>query len=377
MERREFLFVQSTTEQGGAETVLLNAMRANTELRRRSAVAMLGFGAGDLARRIEAEGVDVIELRRARLRNPVGAFKLARSVAAEARRRGARAVIGNGAHPQVFGGIAARMAGAKSVYYVHMIHDRRLIANHPIDVLALRGPCDLAIANSDASLAAMTTLRPRLRGAVLYPGTPIELVSNAEASSARFELGALPGDVLFSIFGRLQAWKGQDVFLAAAAQVVKGIPNARFAVVGGSVFGIEPQFDRELRAKADALGLSGRIVFTGQRADVARLMAASDVVCHATRVAEPFGMVIIEAMAQGRPVIATRGGGPGEIVVDGETGILVEPNNPGELGAAMLRLGKNSTLRAALGAAACRRAGEHFSADGFSERLLRILVGLE
>ncbi len=374
MDTRDFLFVQSTTEQGGAETVLLNALAASTELREASAVVTLGFGGGGFPDRLRGIGVEVVELPPARLRHPLRAAMLARRIAEVARRRRVRVLVGNGAHPQVFGGVAARLSNAKSAYFVHMIHQPRLFSNHLIDVLAIRGPCDLAISNSNASMSAMRSLRPELRHEVLHPGTPILEVTEAEASAARSELGVRPGELLYGIFGRLQRWKGQDVFIEAAADVSRRFSRGRFVIVGGSVFGLEPAFADELRALAERLGIADRVVFTGQRSDPARLMAACDVICHATRVPEPFGMVIIEAMAQSRPVIATSGGGPTEIVIDGESGILVPPESRTALAEAMLRLASDAPLRGKLAIGARVRVRDQFSSERFAAGLLRTLA---
>lgn len=371
--RRDVLLVQSTTEQGGAESVLLNLLESSDALRRRSAVATLGFGRGDLPSRLRALGAEVIELPPSRLRNPVRALRLARQLSAVARDRAARVLVGNGAHPQVFAAFAARLAGARVAYYAHMIHARPVLANPAIDVLALRGPCDLVLANSTATLQAMRALRPRVPAELLHPGVPSVRPSSEEVAAARRAMGAGPGDILFAIFGRLQRWKGQDVFVEAAARVLREVPSARFAVVGGSVFELEPEFGRGLEASAAALGLGARLVFTGHRPDVPALMAACDVACHATRTAEPFGMVLLEAMAQARPVIATRGGGPDEIVLDGETGHLVPPGDAGALAAAMVRLGRDAEARRRMGAAALVRVERGFSAARSAERLLELL----
>src|SRR4029077_7787331 len=145
------------------------------------------------------------------------------------------------------------------------------------------------------------------------------------------ELGAQPGDVVFGVFGRLQRWKGQDVFVSAAIEVARARPGSRFVVVGGSVFGLEPEFFASLQQRVRERGLDGRITFTGFRSDVPRLMAACDVVCHTSRVPEPFGLVVIEAMMLGRPVIATRGGGPSEVITSDDMGVLEPAQDPAAL----------------------------------------------
>lgn len=373
MEDPRFLFVQSTTEQGGAETILLNVFEASAEMRARAAVATLGFGHGDLPVRLRGLGVRVFELHAGRLRHPWAALKTVRVIVRLKRELGAQVIVGNGSHPQAYGGLAARLAGARSVHLVNMIHRVPLLANHPIDLLAIVGPCDLAVTLSEASRQAMAQLRPKLLVEALHPGTPIAPVPAEDASVARRELGVSAGDVLFGIFGRLQRWKGQDVFIEAARRVAAAEPRARFAVVGGAVFGLEPEYDLLLKRLAGEAGLGSRMVFTGHRTDVARLMAACDVVCHATRVAEPFGMVIVEAMAQGRPVVATRGGGPSEIVADGVTGLLVAPGDAREMADAMLRLASDAAFRRAAGQAGSRRARDRFSATDYADSLIRRL----
>jgi glycosyltransferase involved in cell wall biosynthesis len=373
---RDLLFVQSTTELGGAETVLLNLLAASEPLRRRSTVVTLGFGRGEMPALLRAVGAEVVELEPARLRRPLAVARSIARIAAVARSRGARLLLGNGAHPQVFAAAAARLAGARSAYLVHMIHRVPVWRNPAIDALATASPFAVALANSAASLEAMRQLRPRARHELLHPGVPLTRVELADVRAARAELGARDGEVLFGVFGRLQGWKGQDVFVEAAARVARESPAARFAVVGGSVFGLEPEYVASLADRARALGLGDRIAFTGQRADVPRLMAACDVVCHTTRVPEPFGMVLVEAMAQGRPVLATRGGGPNEIVEDGETGLLLPPGDAGALADAMGRLAAEPLLRKRFGDAGRTRVEARFEAGRSAERLLAIVERL-
>src|SRR4051794_3831846 len=204
-----------------------------------------------------------------------------------------------------------------------MIHRLPLRANEGLDVLAIKGPCDLMLANSQASLAPLRQLRPDVEKQLLHLGTPAITVPPEAVQSARAELGATNDEVVIGVFGRLQRWKAQDVFLAAASIVGAARPRTRFVVVGGAMFGLEPEYFVGLRAAAAATGFSDRIVFTDYRQDVAPFMAACDIICHTSRVPEPFGMVVIEGMSLGKPVIATRGGGPSEIIAEPDQGILI------------------------------------------------------
>jgi glycosyltransferase involved in cell wall biosynthesis len=372
---RDFLFVQSTTEVGGAESALLNMFAASAELRRRSAIAILGFGEGNLPDRLRDSGAEVIELPRARLREPVRLARTLMALRALVRERGIRVIVGNGAHPQILAGAAARLSGAKTVFLVNMIHPVPLWANDPRDALAILGPCDLMLAISKSSQATLERLRPNVEKRLLYWGTPLREVSEADAQAARATLGARAGELLVGVFGRLQRWKGQDVFIEAAAQVLRQCPDSRFAVVGGSVFGLEPEFADALRARAQILGIADRIVFTGFRTDVAPLMAACDIVCHTTRVAEPFGLVLIEAMGLGRAVIATRGGGPSEIIESDEMGALVPAGDATALASAIADLARDPDRRRTMGARALSRVREAFTIESMADNLIRHLDG--
>ena len=376
MSARDFLFVQSATEIGGAESVLFNLFEASAELRQRALVASLSFGSGNLPARLRALDVEVVELPKARVRDVGGAARTILALRRLIRARGVRVVVGNGAHPQVLGGLAARAARARAVYLVHMIHRTPLWANESLDMLALRGPCDLMLAVSKAAREPLAALRPNVESRLVYDGVPIREVTPEAAAQARAELGCAADDVLFGVFGRLQRWKGQDVFVAAAGEVARARPRARFVVVGGSVFGLEPEYFEGLRREAAALGLGERLTFTGFRNDVPRLMAACDVVCHTTRVAEPFGMVIVEAMMLGRPVIATRGGGPSEIIDSSASGVLVPPDDPSALAAAMIDLIDDAERRRDLGRHAATRARAAFTIERMADEVLAALAVL-
>jgi glycosyltransferase involved in cell wall biosynthesis len=173
------------------------------------------------------------------------------------------------------------------------------------------------------------------RGRVIYDGIDAAAFAGAEPLP-RAALGVAADDLVVSNVGRLDVWKGSDVFLQAMAQVVRAEPRARGLIVGPVT---SADFAARLRTMVSDLGLGDRIVFTGARDDVPRIMATSDVIVHAATRPEPFGLVVAEALAAARPVIATRGGGVPEIVedgIDGIDGILVTCGAPDEMAAAIL-----------------------------------------
>jgi glycosyltransferase involved in cell wall biosynthesis len=226
------------------------------------------------------------------------------------------------------------------------------------------------LAVSRAALGAVQQLRPKLDTRLVYNGTPTRDVAGEDARQARMELGAREGDVLLGVFGRLQRWKGQDVFVEAAAQVARQRASTRFVVVGGSSFGIEPEYFDALKRRVAELDLTDRLVFTGYRKDVPRLMAACDVVCHTSRVPEPFGLVVIEAMMLGRAVIATAGGGPSEVIDSQDLGRLVQPDDPAALASTMMSLVDSADLRRSLGAAGAAHVRAHFTIDRMASEIV-------
>jgi glycosyltransferase involved in cell wall biosynthesis len=166
--------------------------------------------------------------------------------------------------------------------------------------------------------------------------------------------------------GRLQQWKGPHHFVAAAAIVRARRPDARFAIVGGTLFGLEPDY-RDLieRQVADA-GLDDALTFVGQVDDARPWLRAATVVVHCADRPEPFGLVMAEAMMQERPVAAFRQGGAAEIVADGETGRLVPPRDVPALASAVLDLLADPARSQQMGARGRQRAERYLNADGMT-----------
>jgi glycosyltransferase involved in cell wall biosynthesis len=180
----------------------------------------------------------------------------------------------------------------------------------------------------------------------------------------RFAQGrpALPTDApLVGNVARLAEQKGQRYLLEAAVE----IPDAGFAIVG------DGELRADLQSRAQELGLGDRVLFTGARADVPDLLASFDVFAFPS-LFEGLCVAVIEAQAAGVPVVATPVGGIRETVVDGETGLLVPPRDPGALAQAIRRLLDDRDLAARLAAEARRRVRERFSVERMVERTLAL-----
>lgn len=260
-----------------------------------------------------------------------------RALAQLLRTMGARIVYTHSAKAHVYGGLAGRLARIPVVAHVHDIvgTNGSSRANAALLRTTLRFLPRAVIANSRTTAQSLG----RLRRPAAVIGCPTTVPATTPTRTS--------GPLTFGMVGRLTPWKGQDVVLRAfAAARTAGLdPSARLRLVGASLFGDDHLFERELRVLAHELGIAGHVDFRGHRRDVDVEMAACDVVVHASTRPEPFGQVVVEAMALGRPVIAAGAGGPTEVVTDGHDGLLVTPGDVDALATAMVQLATDREAR--------------------------------
>ena len=160
-----------------------------------------------------------------------------------------------------------------------------------------------------------------------------------------------PNDVpVVGLVGRLQPWKGQDRLLRAQALLRdRGLP-VHTLIVGGDAYGLSPGYARSLPALAGRLGLADAVTMTGQVPDAGPYIERMDILVNASD-PEPFGIVLLEGMARGVPVVAVDAGGPAEFVRHGRTGMLARSGAPEALAEALAPLLASSELRRNLGGA--------------------------
>jgi glycosyltransferase involved in cell wall biosynthesis len=163
------------------------------------------------------------------------------------------------------------------------------------------------------------------------------------------------GRTVVGIVGRLAPWKGQHIFIDAMATVARTHPGVQARVIGSALFG-EEEYAENLGQQVSALDLSHVVQFGGFSHDVARELADLTVAVHASTVPEPFGQVVVEAMACGVPIVAANAGGPAEIIEQGRDGLLVPPGDPDALAAAVIQLLDDADLRTRLAESAARKA---------------------
>ncbi|MEW5978000.1 MAG: glycosyltransferase family 4 protein [Acidobacteriota bacterium] len=204
------------------------------------------------------------------------------------------------------------------------------------------------VANSERTKLDLLAIGvPPHKIVVIFPPIDLSRFNWAiEPSSQRQEFRIKESDRCFGIVGTLLEWKGHRVFLKAAARVMQVLPDARAFIIGGAPDG-STSYEAELRSMAQSLGISERVVFTGFREDIPQLIQTQQVIVHTSLTPEPFGRVLTEAMAMKKPVVASKAGGPLEIIEDGVSGFLVEPGDEAQLAERILML--LTDLRLALG----------------------------
>lgn len=191
----------------------------------------------------------------------------------------------------------------------------------------------------------------------IYDGIDLEEWNGAgrtEPERIRGSLGIAPRAVLVVMVGHLRWWKGQDVLLSALREIEPADRCRLHALVVGASPQSDAAYQERLRRTAREAGLEDCVTLLGERDDVPDLIAAADVLVHASTIPEPFGLVVLEGMAAGKAVVASRLGGPAEILTP-DSGILFDPRRPGDLAKLLASLADDPARRRALGEEARER----------------------
>jgi len=204
---------------------------------------------------------------------------------------------------------------------------------------------------------------------VMANPSPLPQCDLAARDTYRDRFAPAPDEVLVAHIGRLAPWKGQKEFLLAFARVARHLPGIKALIVGDDIEKLNGAYVEELHSLIRQEGLSERVFCTGQIKDIHNLVAAVDLVVHSSTEPEPFGLVVTEAMALAKPVVAANYGATAEIVEHGRTGLLADPHNAQELAAAIARLAADRSLRLAYGQAALEKARLEYSLDRYRTQL--------
>ena len=265
-------------------------------------------------------------------------------------------VLTNSAKADIYGTLAARLARRPAVIRLHDIVDADAFSklNMWLFKTSAKYFADRILTVSHATENAMAALGvPRSKLLTVYNGIDLEEEGQpVDACAVRREFGIGAEVPVAGLVGRLVDWKGPDYFIKAAAKSARELPESRFL--------LEKEYVDHLKELAESLGLHDRLVFTGFRSDVSLLVAARDVLVHASTLPDPLLTVLVEAMARSRPVVAADAGGVPEIVIDGVTGFTVPPRDTERMSEAITYLLSNPDEARQMGKAGLERAKEIF-----------------
>ncbi|MEK5252744.1 glycosyltransferase family 4 protein [Paenibacillus sp. FSL F4-0125] len=321
-------YIDHTAKWSGGEVALFNIL---THIGEQIDPLVILAEDGALAERLREKGMDVRiipldESIRSRGRNavnlgaPAAAFKLlayGRKLAPLLKAEKVDCVHTNSLKSALYGAIAAKIAGVPLIWHIRdhigAPYLKPVVAKG-IRLLSRLLPNGV-IANSHSTLNALEL--PRSKKTLVVYSAFAKAIGNGIGMRDQKEFNVL-------LVGRLAHWKGQHIVLEAAKSF-KNEPRVKFWLAGDALFG-EEAYKQELLQKIKNDELTN-VSMLGHVDDIQGLMNTADLLIHTSVTPEPFGQVIVEGMAAGLPVIASNEGGPVEIVVPGETGLLIEPGD--------------------------------------------------
>jgi glycosyltransferase involved in cell wall biosynthesis len=307
---------------------------------------------GRSSRELAAAGVPVYFLGRARISRPWTVWRARRHLSELLKKERFDLVVCHMAWSLVLFLAPARASGLKVALWEHGFQNRK----NWLERIARRMQPDAAIANSHFTAAIVRNHFPNTPLRVIY--CPVALMEAPEAdrwrAGIRQEQAVDDDTTVILQVSRMEGWKGHVLHLHALARL-RAAGKWVCWIAGGPQRPHEEQYLLQLQQTANQLGIADRVRFLGQRSDVPKLMAAADIFCQPNREPEPFGIVFIEALWAGRPVVTTAMGGAMEII-DESCGFLTKPEDPDSLAQALRRLIESPELRSKLGRAGPARS---------------------
>jgi glycosyltransferase involved in cell wall biosynthesis len=309
--------VPFSEQKGGAERAFLDLLQ-QTDFQQITWVVIF-LNDGPLVEMVRAYPVTVIVLHSGRLRDLQLLVKSVFAIARIARQYQVDAVINWAMKAHLYASIGAWVARKPAIWYNHDLPQ----SSDRMQRLATLLPSRAVFNVTKFTQALQLQIPPHRSTYVVYPGVDIarfQLTAMTSPSALR-TAHHLPTDApIVGMVSRLQRWKGVHTLLQAMPAVLQQYPNARCLIVGGC-HDLEPDYEPYLLDLSQQLGITDAVLMVGYQADIPMWMQMMDVVIHASD-CEPFGLVVVEAMAMGKPVVAGTMGGPQEIITPDIDGLL-------------------------------------------------------
>jgi len=294
---------------------------------------------------------------------------------AERLRRGHFSLIHtHGYKTNIFGGLAAKLAGVKGIATVHLHTEasRRLKLYKVMDLFVLRFFPKVIAVSEHLRQELISKGLSKEKVVTIHTAIDLEAFLDTVPHNSRKLRDILNiGDdqCVISIVGRLTPQKGHIYFLKGAKRILEVLPKAKFLVIG------DGPSRKELEKLAISLGINRAVSFLGYQEDIAAFTNVSDVIVMSS-IKEGLPVVLLEALALAKPVVATRVGGVPEVIKDKETGLLVSPRDPEELAQAILYVVRNPNWASKLGERGRELVLREFSIQIMAREMARVYAEL-
>lgn len=354
-------------QRGGAEMTLLDLMKQG---RNKGIEWLVIFMAGGpMVAQVEELGIKTRVVPSGRLREVHYFIAAVAKIAAIARHERADVIVSWMWIAQLCGGLSAMLAGLPALWYQQEISDKKSLLHRICTLLPARGVVTITNAGKEAQ-QQMWPCRPTY---LVYPGVALDRFNPSALPSPtemRHKLGLPSTGPVIGIVGRLQRWKGMHILVEAMPQVLQKYPDAHCIIIGGKHY-LETDYADYVEELISTLGLNGKVSVAGHQRNIPEWMQAMDIVVHASD-NEPFGIVNIEAMALGKPLIAGNAGGPTEIITDGVNGLLTPYGDADALAGSIIRYISDQQFAQGVGVAARQRALD-FSTQQFADNFIKVI----
>jgi glycosyltransferase involved in cell wall biosynthesis len=389
------LYLTPTSAMGGAERVLLDLLSIVRAARPSWTLGLIVGNDGPLTREARALGVDTtvrpfprdfaqlgetglgssrswFDFGRHALRGSAALVRYAFGLKAEVKAFGPDIVHSNGIKMHILGALV-KPSTASLVWHFHDYPSARPVTSRLVRSLRSRCGAVIAVSNHVAE-DIRRTLGDSIDVRVIWNSVDLQRFAPdgpvADLAGLAGLPPASPGTATIGLVATFARWKGHTLFLDMLRALAK-TNTFRAYIIGGPLYetpASQVSFE-QLKAVIEQYGLADRVGMTGFT-DSASALRALDIVVHASTKPEPFGLVIAEAMAIGKPVVISGAGGVSELVSDGSTGLVYPAGRADDMAHQVRRLLEDRPLRASIGSAAHKSAAHQFHKDRFTRQVI-------
>jgi glycosyltransferase involved in cell wall biosynthesis len=276
----------------------------------------------------------------------------------------------NSSRSMMYAALLRLFRRTKVIWHVR-ITDKDRVIDRVLEPFAIK-----IITNSTAAAQRFSWVKNQSKIVTIYNGLDLKTFDEKkDVAKIKKGLSIKNEDIVIGTIAKLQPKKGIHILLDAAAPIIKKFPSIKFLIVGDDA-DTEGAYLKKLKSLAQQLNITEHIIFSGYRDDIPQIMEIIDIFTFPS-FSESFGRSLLEAMAASKPIIASNVGGIPEVVVDGETGMLVPPGNSTGLTAAISYLLEDKNLRKEMGLKGRKRVEKLFTMEKNVQAIETLYIELE